>query len=206
MKRNFELLNRDMLYRGFFRLERYRLRHTLFRGGWTEAIERELFRRGDCVAVLLYDPERDCVILQEQFRIGAALRPGQSPWLWEIVAGAVEPSETEEAVARREAMEEAGCEIRDLRLIHRFYTSPGGASEWLSLYLGIVDSRQAGGVFGLDHEHEDILVTPVSFAQAMTMLANGEIHSAIPIIALQWLALQRENFLNLKAAVPDAGA
>ncbi len=185
-----EIIGQETVYQGFFRLEKYRLRHTLFQGGWSNDIVRELFRRGDCVAVLLYDPLRDEVVLIEQFRIGAILRKKQA-WLTEIVAGAVEPGEKAAQVAVREAEEEAGCHIQELRLIREFYTTPGGASEWLSLYYGRVDASNIGGVFGLDHEDEDIRVVTVKFEQAYKMMEQGEIDSAIPIIALQWLYIHR---------------
>jgi len=185
-----EIIAKETVYEGFFRLEKYRLKHTLFQGGWSNEIVRELFRRGDCVAVLLYDPVRDEVVLIEQFRIGAVLRKKQA-WLLEIVAGAVEPGETAAEVALREAEEEAGCKIQELRLIHEFYTTPGGASEWLSLFYGRIDSRNVGGIFGLDHEDEDIRVSAVKFEQAYQMMEQGEIDSAIPIIALQWLYIHR---------------
>ncbi len=185
-----EIIGQETVYQGFFRLEKYRLRHTLFQGGWSNDIVRELFRRGDCVAVLLYDPVRDEVVLIEQFRIGAILRKKQA-WLMEIVAGAVEPGEKAVQVAVREAEEEAGCKIQELRLIREFYTTPGGASEWLSLFYGRVDASNIGGVFGLDHEDEDINVFTVTFEQAYQMMERGEIDSAIPIIALQWLYIHR---------------
>ncbi len=190
MDKQVEIIEKETVYQGFFRLEKYRLRHTLFQGGWSNDIVRELFRRGDCVAVLLYDPRRDEVVLIEQFRIGAILRKKQA-WLVEIVAGAVEPGEQAEQVAIREAEEEAGCKIQELRLIREFYTTPGGASEWLSLFYGRVDASGIGGVFGLDHEDEDINVMTVKFEQAYQMMERGEIDSAIPIIALQWLYIHR---------------
>ena len=190
MDKQVEIIEKETVYQGFFRLEKYRLRHTLFQGGWSNDIVRELFRRGDCVAVLLYDPRRDEVVLIEQFRIGAILRKKQA-WLVEIVAGAVEPGEQAEQVAIREAEEEAGCKIQELRLIREFYTTPGGASEWLSLFYGLVDASGIGGFFGLDHEDEDINVMTVKFEQAYQMMEQGEIDSAIPIIALQWLYIHR---------------
>jgi len=57
-----------------------------------------------------------------------------------------------------------------------------------------------GGIYGLDHEDEDILVRAVDFDEAYLMLENGEIESAIPIIAIQWLALNRQK-LQLKWGV-----
>jgi len=147
--------------------------------------------RGSCVAVLLYDPHADKVVLIEQFRTGAILNP-EKTWLVEIVAGAIEEGEIAEEVAYRESLEEAGCEIEQLMVINEFYTTPGGSSEWITLFCGKVDCTQVGGVHGLDHEDEDIWVRAVDFDEAYHMLENGEIESAIPIIAIQWLALNRQ--------------
>lgn len=191
MDKEFEILTTEVVYRGFFRLEKYRLKHALFAGGWSEELERELFRRGNCVAVLLYDPIRDEVVLIEQFRVGAILRE-EPAWLLEIVAGAIEEGETAEQVAYREASEEAGCEIQEIKVISEFYTTPGGSSEWITLFCGKVDCRDVGGIHGLDHEHEDIRVRAVSFDEAYRLLEQGKINSGIPIVAIQWLALNRE--------------
>jgi ADP-ribose pyrophosphatase len=191
MNKQFEVLDKEIVYKGFFRVEKYRLKHTLFGGGWSAEITRELFMRGSCVAVLLYDPHADKVVLIEQFRTGAILNP-EKAWLVEIVAGAIEEGENAEDVAYRESLEEAGCEIDQLIVINEFYTTPGGSSEWITLFCGKVDSTQVGGIHGLDHEDEDILVRAVDFNQAYLMLENGEIESAIPIIAIQWLALNKQ--------------
>jgi ADP-ribose pyrophosphatase len=191
MDKQFEILNKEIVYQGFFRVEKYRLKHTMFAGGWSSEITRELFMRGSCVAVLLYDPDADKVVLIEQFRTGAIATLNKA-WLVEIVAGAIEDSESAEEVAYRESLEEAGCEIQQLMVINEFYTTPGGSSEWITLFCGKVDSSQVGGIHGLDHEDEDILVRAVGFEEAYLMLENGEIESAIPIIAIQWLALNKQ--------------
>lgn len=192
MSKSFEITSNEIVYRGFFRLEKYRLKHTLFAGGWSDEIVRELFVRGSCIAVLLYDPRTDHVVLIEQFRIGAIAEPERA-WLIEIVAGAIEEGETAESVAYRESLEEAGCEIKQLRVISEFYTTPGACGERITLFYGEVDSNGVGGIHGLDHEGEDILVRAVPFEKVRQMLETGEIESAIPIIAIQWLALNRQN-------------
>ena len=191
MSKEFKIINKEILYSGFFRMEKYCLQHTLYAGGWSAAINRELFVRGSCVAVLLYDPERDKVVLIEQFRAGAILQPDRA-WLVEIVAGAIEEGETAIEVAYRESIEEAGCEIQELIVINEFYTTPGGASERITLFCGKIDSTKVGGIHGLDHEDEDIWVRSVDFDVAYRMVESNEIESAIPIIAIQWLALNKE--------------
>ena len=191
MSKKFKIINKEILYSGFFRMEKYCLQHTLYAGGWSAAINRELFVRGSCVAVLLYDPERDKVVLIEQFRAGAILQPDRA-WLVEIVAGAIEEGETAIEVAYRESIEEAGCEIQELIVINEFYTTPGGASERITLFCGKIDSTKVGGIHGMDHEDEDIWVRSVDFDEAYRMIESNEIESAIPIIAIQWLALNKE--------------
>ncbi len=191
MDRKVEIISREYVYQGFFSMEKIRLKHTLFEGGWSPVLTRELFHRGKCVAVLLYDPDRDEVILVEQFRMGA-LEQVERAWLIEIVAGAIEPGETAENVALREAEEEANCKIKKLFKINEFYTTPGGSAEQISLFCGLVDATNVGGIHGLKAEHEDIRVLSVKFEQAYQMIEKGEIESAIPIIAIQWLALNKE--------------
>lgn len=202
MEKAFEILEEYSEYQGFFNLSSYKLRHTLFEGGWTESIRRELFHRGHCVGVIPYDPVLDQVVLIEQFRIGA-IRDKAIPWLTEIVAGAVEPGESAEEVAYRESMEEAGCEIKELLKIGEFYTSPGGTSEKITLFCGLIDSSEVGGIHGLKEEHEDIRALVVDFEAAFAWIESGVVDSAIPIVGLQWLALNRsrlrgypKNFLS----------
>lgn len=197
---DWEIVERLTRYQGFFTIAVLRLRHALFRGGWSEVLTRELFERGDSVAVIPYDPVQDRVVLIQQFRVGA-LRPGESPWLWEIVAGVVEEGESPERVAHREALEEAGCAIRHLQRVGAFYTSPGGSSEKLTLYCGIVDSTGLGGIHGLAEEHEDIRVQVVEYADVLAMLERGDINSAVPYMGLQWLTLNRERLRSTYACI-----
>ncbi len=186
-----EIIDREIAYQGFFRIDRIQLRHRLFGGGWSRILQRELFERGHAAAVLPYDPWRDQVVLIEQLRVGA-LRADAGPWLLEIVAGIIEAGESSEAVVLREAEEEAGCHIDRLQHIYEYHVSPGGTSERISLFCGRIDSRQAGGLHGLEEEGEDIRVSVHSFNAAMALLAAGRLPTATPIIALQWLAMNRQ--------------
>jgi ADP-ribose pyrophosphatase len=186
-----KILRAETVFRGYFRVDRYTLRHRMHEGGWTGPMTREIFERGHAVAVLLYDPWGDSVVLVEQFRM-PALTGGKAPWQIEVVAGIIDTEETPEAVAHRETHEEAGETLYDLIPLYHYLVSPGGTSETVHLYCGICDSRQAGGVHGLDEEHEDIRVIVHPFEQAWAMLSDGRIQNAPTIMALQWLALNRE--------------
>jgi len=189
--KKFEIIAETTPFQGFFSVKKFELKHTLYKGGWSQTINREVFHRGNCVAVLLYDPDRDEVVMIEQFRMGAIQLPAEQAWLLEIVAGAIEEGETAEDVAYRESIEEANCEIETLIKINDFFTSPGGTSELLTLFCGKVDTSQVGGIHGLESEDEDIAVTAMSFDAAYQLLLDGKVLSAIPIIALQWLYINR---------------
>ena len=152
---------------------------------------REVFERGQTVAVLPYDPLADAVVLIEQFRIGA-YAAGLDPWLTEVVAGTIEAGEEAEDVARREVLEEAGCQVTALERIGTFLLSSGASSETTAMYCGRIDSRGVGGIHGLAHEGEDILVGVVPADEAIARVANGVISNGYAVIPLQWLALNRE--------------
>jgi ADP-ribose pyrophosphatase len=187
---NVEVLEKTICFEGFFRIEKYRLRHRLFSGDWSHPLVREVFERGHAAAVLPYDPIRDEVILIEQFRVGA-LAAADGSWLLEIVAGMIEAGETPQDVVKRESIEEADCIISDLIPLYDFFVSPGGTTERVALFCGRVDSTHAGGVHGAVEEDEDIKVHVVPLDTAIAFLNSGKITSASAIIALQWLALNR---------------
>jgi ADP-ribose pyrophosphatase len=193
-----DIVEQQVVYQGFFRMERMRLRHTLFAGGWSAVMVRELLQRGHAVAVLPYDPVRDQVVLVEQFRVGA-LETGA--WLMEIVAGMIEEGEDPQDVARREALEEAACTLHDLIPLYEYYVSPGGTSERIMLFCARVDASQLGGVHGLAAENEDIRVHVMDFNAALALLDSGKIYSATPIIALQWLLRQRASLRHQWAGI-----
>ena len=183
-----EILKKETLYKGFFTIYGYQVRHKLFAGGVSPVLQREIFDRGHAVALLPYDPKLDKVVLLEQFRLGA-VPTSQNPWLIELVAGMIEVGESVEDVAIREAQEEAGITVTQLEKIYSFLPSPGGCTERIDLFVGLVDSTQTGELCGLENEGEDIRVIVVSREEALEMLNSGKIDNASAIIGLQWLSL-----------------
>jgi len=183
---------RETVYRGFFRVDHFLLRHRLFAGGWSAELSREVFLRHDAAGILLYDPQRDEIVLIEQFRLAAHLA-GFAAWQLEIVAGIIDSDESAATVARREAEEEAGLAvIGEVVPIHRFMTSPGGSTETVDLFCGRVDASAAGGIHGLADESEDIRAVVKSYAEAMGLLNAGKIENGYTLLALHWLAANRE--------------
>jgi ADP-ribose pyrophosphatase len=111
--------------------------------------------------------------------------------LLETVGGYRPPDESAAEVARRESLEETGCELGELIHIGDFYVSPGLSSERIALFCARVDAAQADGIHGLAHEGEEIRVVVLSFAEAQAALFQ-RINSTSVIIAMQWLAAERE--------------
>ena len=182
-----EIATQETVFQGFFRMDALTLRHKRFDGSWTNNIRRELFQRGDAVAVLPWDVKEDRVILIEQFRPGA-IRGLDSPWMLEVIAGVVEEGESDEFVAHREASEEAGCTMDTLLPITAYYPSPGACSEQIRLFIGRLTSAAVGEVRGVETENEDILVHSVAREAAIALLDAGKINNGLTIIALHWLA------------------
>ena len=186
----YQLLSKETVFKGFFRLDRFRLRHRLFAGSWSEEIEREIFQRGHAAGVLPYDPRLDRIVLVEQFRT-AAVAAGRHPWTLEVPAGIIGKGESAADVARRESIEETGCRVDELLPLYEFMPSPGGSSEVVWLFAALVDTTHSGGYAGVAHEHEDIRVVVLDYADAIQRLETGRIDNAITIMSLQWLILNR---------------
>ena len=190
-----ELIERTVAFQGYFRITRYLFRHSLYQGGQSGEIQREVFERGQAAAVLPYDPLRDEVVLIRQFRAGS-YAAGRHPWSWEIVAGIIEEGETAQDVALREAAEEASVKIIELVRMYSVMLSPGACSETCTSFVGRIDATGVGGIFGLASENENILVKAVPFAEARAMLDRDEIDNSVAVMALQWLALHRDEMRN----------
>ncbi len=189
--RKVDILERVTAFQGYFRVDRYRLRHETFDGGMSAEITREIFERGHAAATLPYDPVRDEVVLLEQFRVGAHAA-GREPWMIEIVAGIIEDGETPESLVQLEMLEGAGLTTLELEPMATILTSPGGASETVHFFCARIDSSDAGGLFGLDYEGEDIRAFVVPGNDVADLLTSGQVENGHAVLALQWFLLNRD--------------
>ncbi|EGQ8523400.1 TPA: ADP-ribose diphosphatase [Vibrio parahaemolyticus] len=185
-----EIISKESVFEGFFKMVKYRFKHKLFAGGWSDVVEREMFERGHAAAMLPYDPKTDQVVIIEQIRIGALEH--EHPWQLEIVAGMIDRDESAEEVIRREAEEEAGITVGRVASVTSYYPSSGGCSEKLDVFVGEVDASKAHGIHGLDYEDEDIRVHVLSREQAYQWVKDGIFENGASIIALQWLQLNHQ--------------
>jgi len=179
------------------RIDTFRFRHRLFSGEWSAQRNYDVLRRGQVVAIVLYDPDRDAVVLVEQFRLPALLA-GRSPWQLEAAAGLIDTDETPQAVAVRETREETGLAIiGELIPIQHYLSSAGNSDEGIFLFCSRVDSTAAGGVHGLPEEHEDIRVVVKTSAEIEALLDTGAIESGHTLIGLHWFLRHRDRLRRL---------
>jgi ADP-ribose pyrophosphatase len=182
------------VFSGYSRIKQYRFRFPLFKGGESTLIQREVFVRPPAVAVLLYDPDTNQVVLIEQFRIGA-LGESESPWILEIVAGVIDEGDTPVQTAIRETLEETGYSIQSLIPICHCFVTPGLSNEKIYIYCAKINAKTEGGIYGLTDHGEDIKVHLMDREKAFQLLSQGKIISAPTIMALQWLQV---NYSSLR--------
>jgi ADP-ribose pyrophosphatase len=192
-----EIVEATNAFERFLRVDVFRFRHRLFSGEWSALRSYDALRRGQAAAIVLYDPDRESVVLVEQFRLPALLA-GSSPWQLETAAGLVDSGETPPVVAIRETQEETGLALIGEPIpIQRYLPSSGGSDESVFLFCGRVDSTVAAGVHGLAEEHEDIRVVVKTLAEIEALIDQGGIESGHTLIALYWLLRHRNRLHQL---------
>lgn len=173
-----------LLSSAWSKLKQITLDHTR-RDGTTVTLVREVYDFGDGCVVLPYDPERGTVLLARQFRLPVYLREGDGFFI-EACAGLLDDNDPETAV-RKEAEEELGLRLRDVRPLFTGYSSPGAVAEKMSFFTAPyspADRISDGG--GEAHEGEDIEVLELPLADALAMIRSGEIRDSKTIALLLW--------------------
>ncbi|MDD3183020.1 MAG: NUDIX domain-containing protein [Alphaproteobacteria bacterium] len=187
--KKYDLIHREALFQGYYRVDRFHIRQQFDDGTWSDVFSREVFDGNkDVVVLLLFDPQQDKVVMIEQFRPGP-MSKGDDPFMTECVAGVIDLGETPEITARREAREESGCEVTDLQKVFSYYTSPGCLGEHVTAFVGRTKAPEEGGICGLAEEGEHIHVLVMDAMKAISLLYEGKLRDAGSIIAMQWFAL-----------------
>ena len=178
-------------------IKQFTLRYSLFQGGWSKVLTREVVTMPHVVSVLLFDPEKDVVLLVEQFRppVFFSEKPG---WILEIVAGRVDQGESLEQAAYREVREETGCSISKLLFIADYYPTPGTSNEKVTLYCGLFsgDNKADHRHFGVADEGEDIKTHVLPATYLFSLVGENKINNASSLIALQWLRMHRQDLIE----------
>jgi nudix-type nucleoside diphosphatase (YffH/AdpP family) len=156
-------------------------------GTW-QTVSRETYDRGNGATLLLYNQERQTVILTRQFRYPAYVN-GHHGLLIEACAGLLEQADPEARI-RQAAEEETGYAVRYMELVFTAFMSPGSVTERLFFFIGAYttgDRTGAGG--GRLEDGEDIGVLELPFTDALAMIRNGQIVDGKTIMLLQHLQL-----------------
>jgi len=157
-------------------------------GTWKTQI-REAYDRGNGAAILLYSREKKTVILTRQFRLPTFINGNPAGMLVEACAGLLDKDNPEDAI-KREAEEETGYKLREVRKIFEAYMSPGSVTEILYFFVAEYDrSMKVSEGGGVAEEQEDIEVLELPFDTALKMIGTGEIKDAKTIMLLYHASL-----------------
>lgn len=160
-------------------------------GTWETQV-REAYDRGDGATILLYNPEKDTVILTSQFRIPTFLNGNTSGLMIEACAGKLEKDEDPALCVQREALEETGYEIQSPKKVFEVYMSPGSVTEKIHFFIADVsDSARKENGGGVSTEQENIDVVELPFQEAYSMIDTGKIMDGKTIMLLQYLKINR---------------
>ncbi|MEB6633497.1 GDP-mannose pyrophosphatase NudK [Kluyvera cryocrescens] len=155
------------------------------RDGQVVQHKREVYDRGNGATVLLYNSQKQSVVLVRQFRVATWVNGNADGMLIETCAGLLDDDEPEDCI-RKEAIEETGYQVRNVRKVFQLYMSPGGVTEIVHFFIAEYDDslrENEGG--GVEDEAIDVLELP--FSQALTMIRQGQICDGKTVILLQYL-------------------
>ena len=154
-------------------------------GEWVNQ-QREAYDRGNGATVMLYNKEKQKVVLVSQFRMPTYLNGNESGMLIESCAGLLDGDDPETCVIK-EAEEESGFRVNKVEKVFESYMSPGSVTEILHYFIGEYDDdMKVGEGGGAEVETENIEVLELPFKTALEMIASGEIKDAKTILLLQY--------------------
>ncbi|HGH3372536.1 TPA: GDP-mannose pyrophosphatase NudK [Kluyvera cryocrescens] len=184
MSLNINVIKNKILSENYFVLRNITYDLTQ-RDGQVVQHKREVYDRGNGATVLLYNSQKQSVVLVRQFRIATWVNGNADGMLIETCAGLLDDDEPEDCI-RKEAIEETGYQVKNVRKVFQLYMSPGGVTEIVHFFIAEYDDslrENAGG--GVEDEAIDVLELP--FSQALEMILRGEICDGKTVILLQYL-------------------
>ncbi|NEW05047.1 GDP-mannose pyrophosphatase NudK [Paenibacillus sp. SYP-B3998] len=188
MRPKIEMVKEEILSNNWYLLKKMTFKYQKRDGSW-ETQAREAYDRGNGAVILLYNREKQTVILTRQFRMPTYMNGNETGILIEACAGLLDKDSPEDCI-RRETEEETGYRVTNVHKVGEAYMSPGSVTEilyfFVAEYTPHMHTGQGGGV---EKEQEEIDVLELPFGQALNMAENGEIRDAKTIMLLQYAQL-----------------
>jgi nudix-type nucleoside diphosphatase (YffH/AdpP family) len=179
-----------LLSDNYYILNKLTFDYQMKNGKWVNQM-REVYDRGDGAGILLYNKEKQTVILTKQFRMPTYMNDNGDGFLIEIAAGMLD-KDNPEACIIRETEEEVGYRLKEVKKVYEAYSSPGVMTEKMHFFIGeYTDDMKVSNGGGLDSEHEDIEVLELPFKDAINMLNTGKIHDTRTIVLLQYALIHK---------------
>jgi nudix-type nucleoside diphosphatase (YffH/AdpP family) len=184
--RKVDIQNRSSLLDDVLKVDEVVVSHTLKDGAMSSAQRRLICEPGDTAAVLLFNVDTNAVLLVNQFKAPTLGKGLENGWITEAVAGMVDRYETPHAAAIRETMEQTGYRTGDLKLIAKFFSSPGSSSELVHLYYAEVSNAdQVGKGGGLADEDMEIRNIPVD--ELLELIETQRVEDPKLLVGALWL-------------------
>lgn len=191
MSEKIKIKNTDILSDKWSLLRQVTFEYLKTNGDW-QTQKREIYERGNAVAILLYNKSKRTVILTRQFRLASFLNGNKGGMLIEVCAGMLDEDEKPEDAVKRETTEETGFRIDAVTKVLESYMSPGSLTEILYFFIAeYSDDMKVHEGGGVDHEQENIEVLEMKFDDAFNMIETGEIKDAKTIMLLQYIQLNK---------------
>ncbi len=179
-----------LLSDNWYKLDKVSFEYLSDNGEW-QLQHRESYDRGNGAAILLYNKEKNSVILTRQFRMPTYLNGNEDGMSIEVCAGLLDGDEPE-VCAKKEAEEESGYRVKSIERVLEAYMSPGAVTEIVYLFIAeYTDEMRVSEGGGLDDEQENIEVLEVSFSEALEMVNNKQICDGKTIMLLQYAQIHK---------------
>ncbi|MEO6283281.1 MAG: GDP-mannose pyrophosphatase NudK [Dyadobacter sp.] len=190
MNNRVSIVNEEVLSDNWYTLRKYTFDYQRHDGNW-ERQSREAYDRGNGAVILLYNAQKQTVILTQQFRLPTYTNGNHTGMLIEACAGLLDKDNAEDCI-KREAEEETGYKLSSVRKIFEAYMSPGSVTEILYFFVAeYADDMKVSDGGGCETEQENIEVMEIPFTKAIEMVASGEIRDAKTIMLIQYAQLNR---------------
>jgi len=174
-----------LLSDNWYTLNNINFDYQLESGDWVNQ-SRESYDRGNGATILLYNKEKQTIILIEQFRMPTYLNGNDNGMIIETCGGLLDGDDPITCIIK-ETEEEVGYKIQNVKKVFESYMSPGAVTEIIHFFIAeYTDAMKVSDGGGLDAEHEEIDILELDFKKALEMINTGVIKDAKTIMLLQY--------------------